>query len=123
MLEPVDDAERAVDAIADGSELAPWLDVDVRSTRGDTVADDQVGEFDDRSRGRVGFRDRLRFGYLLYQLDRVDVDAAVCRTKSDAPEIDGNLFIDEGFDQLNPGDIVTVTVDEFGEYDLWGQLK
>jgi ribosomal protein S12 methylthiotransferase len=38
----------------------------------------------------------------------------------DAPEIDGNLFIDEGFEGLRPGDLVTVTVDEAGEYDLWG---
>jgi ribosomal protein S12 methylthiotransferase len=38
----------------------------------------------------------------------------------DAPEIDGNLFIDEGFEGLAPGDLVTVTVDEAGIYDLWG---
>ncbi|WP_170331490.1 30S ribosomal protein S12 methylthiotransferase RimO [Ruegeria arenilitoris] len=53
-------------------------------------------------------------------VDEVDGDAATCRTKSDAPEIDGNLFIDEGFEALKPGDIVTVEVDEAGEYDLWG---
>ena len=38
------------------------------------------------------------------------------------PEIDGNLFIDEGHQDLNVGDIVTVEVDEAGEYDLWGRL-
>ncbi|WP_425101708.1 30S ribosomal protein S12 methylthiotransferase RimO [Tropicibacter sp. S64] len=57
-------------------------------------------------------------------VDDVDEDGiATCRTKADAPEIDGNLFIDEGADGLNPGDIVTVEVDEAGEYDLWGQLR
>ncbi len=55
-------------------------------------------------------------------VDEVDGEAATCRTKSDAPEIDGNLFIDEGFETLNPGDIVSVEVDEAGEYDLWGKL-
>jgi ribosomal protein S12 methylthiotransferase len=55
-------------------------------------------------------------------VDEVDSDAATCRTKADAPEIDGNLFIDDGFQGLNPGDIVTVEVDEAGEYDLWGRL-
>ena len=55
-------------------------------------------------------------------VDEVDEDAATCRTMADAPEIDGNLFIDEGFEALKPGDIVTVTVDEAGEYDLWGRL-
>ena len=55
-------------------------------------------------------------------MDEVDADAATCRTKADAPEIDGNLFIDEGFEALTPGQIVTVEVDEAGEYDLWGRL-
>ena len=55
-------------------------------------------------------------------IDEIDEDAATCRTKADAPEIDGNLFIDEGFEKLSVGDIVTVEVDEAGEYDLWGKL-
>jgi ribosomal protein S12 methylthiotransferase len=55
-------------------------------------------------------------------VDEVDSEGATCRTESDAPEIDGNLFIDEGFEALKPGDIVSVTVDEAGEYDLWGRL-
>ena len=55
-------------------------------------------------------------------VDQVDGDGATCRTMGDAPEIDGNLFIDAGFEGLAPGDIVTVEVDEAGEYDLWGRL-
>lgn len=55
-------------------------------------------------------------------IDEVDADAATCRTKSDAPEIDGNLFIDSGHEALTPGDLVTVDVDEAGEYDLWGTI-
>ncbi|SFO72330.1 SSU ribosomal protein S12P methylthiotransferase [Paracoccus pantotrophus] len=55
-------------------------------------------------------------------VDSVDDEGATCRTKADAPEIDGNLFIDQGFEALAPGDIVSVTVDEAGEYDLWGRL-
>ncbi len=54
-------------------------------------------------------------------VDEVDKDGATCRTKADAPEIDGNLFIDDGFEGLAPGDIVRVEVDEAGEYDLWGR--
>ena len=54
-------------------------------------------------------------------VDEVDAEAATCRTKADAPEIDGNLFIDADFEHLNPGDIVTVAVDEAGDYDLWGR--
>jgi ribosomal protein S12 methylthiotransferase len=55
-------------------------------------------------------------------VDEVDEDGATCRTKADAPEIDGNLFIDEDFASLKPGDIVTVEVEEAGEYDLWGKV-
>jgi ribosomal protein S12 methylthiotransferase len=55
-------------------------------------------------------------------VDSVDAEGATCRTKADAPEIDGNLFIDEGFEALKPGDIVIVEVDEAGEYDLWGRM-
>ena len=54
-------------------------------------------------------------------VDEIDEDAATCRTKADAPEIDGNLFIDEGFQNLKVGDIVKVEVEEAGEYDLWGR--
>ncbi len=55
-------------------------------------------------------------------VDEVDEEAATCRTKADAPEIDGNLFIDEGFEDLRPGDIVRVEVEEASEYDLWGRI-
>jgi ribosomal protein S12 methylthiotransferase len=55
-------------------------------------------------------------------VDEVDEAGATCRTKSDAPEIDGNLFIDAGFAGVQPGDIVTVEVEEAGDYDLWGRL-
>jgi ribosomal protein S12 methylthiotransferase len=56
-------------------------------------------------------------------VDDIDDDGiATCRTKSDAPEIDGNLFIDDGTEALNVGDIVTVEVDEASDYDLWGCL-
>ena len=57
-------------------------------------------------------------------IDDIDEDGvATCRTKSDAPEIDGNLFIDEGTEGLKVGEIVSVEVDEAGEYDLWGCLN
>jgi ribosomal protein S12 methylthiotransferase len=56
-------------------------------------------------------------------IDDIDSEGiATCRTKADAPEIDGNLFIDEGTEALSIGDIVKVEVDEASEYDLWGQI-
>lgn len=57
-------------------------------------------------------------------VDDIDEDGiATCRTKADAPEIDGNLFIDEGTDGLSVGDLVSVTVDEASDYDLWGVIN
>ena len=56
-------------------------------------------------------------------VDEVDADGATCRTTGDAPEIDGNLFIDEGYETLKPGDILTVEVDEADDYDLWGSIR
>ncbi len=55
-------------------------------------------------------------------VDEIDEDGATCRTKSDAPQIDGNLFIDQGFAALQPGDLVDVMVDEASDYDLWGKI-
>ena len=54
-------------------------------------------------------------------VDLVDEDSAICRTQADAPEIDGNLFIDKNFSHLRPGDLLTVKVDEASDYDLWGE--
>jgi ribosomal protein S12 methylthiotransferase len=54
-------------------------------------------------------------------VDEVDDEAATCRSMADAPEIDGNVFLDEGFAGLSPGDVVTARIEEAGEYDLWGR--
>jgi ribosomal protein S12 methylthiotransferase len=54
-------------------------------------------------------------------VDAVDAEGATCRTMADAPEIDGNLFLDDGFTGLAPGDILPVRIDEAGAYDLWGR--
>jgi ribosomal protein S12 methylthiotransferase len=54
-------------------------------------------------------------------IDAVDEDGAEGRGPGDAPEIDGNVFIDEDFADLKPGDMVTVEIDEAGDHDLWGR--
>ena len=53
-------------------------------------------------------------------VDEVDREGAICRSVGDAPEIDGNVFIDTNFEHLNQGDILPVVIDESSEYDLWG---
>jgi len=53
-------------------------------------------------------------------IDEVDEEGAVGRSAWDAPEIDGSVFIDDA-EGIAPGDIVSVTIDEAEDYDLWGR--
>ena len=87
---------------------------DVKKDRWDRFMAKAQGISEARLAARIGTRIEVI-------VDQVDGEGATCRTKADAPEIDGNLFIDEAFEGLAAGDIVTVEVDEAGEYDLWGR--
>ena len=51
-------------------------------------------------------------------VDEVDGEGAIARSHWDAPEIDGNVFLN-GDTGLKPGDLVEVTVNAADEYDLW----
>jgi ribosomal protein S12 methylthiotransferase len=53
-------------------------------------------------------------------IDEVDEQGAVGRCFFDAPEIDGNVFID-GAGDLKPGDKVWCRVTDADEYDLWAE--
>ena len=90
----------------------------------DEVKQDRWNRFMEKAQGISEAKLAAKVGKSLDVIvDEVDEDAATCRTTADAPEIDGNLFVDEGHDNLSPGDIVKVIVDEAGEYDLWGRLS
>lgn len=54
-------------------------------------------------------------------IDEVDEEGPIGRSMADAPEIDGNVYLDTDED-LKPGDIVSVVVTDADEYDLWAQL-
>ena len=56
-------------------------------------------------------------------VDEIDEEGAICRTKADGPEIDGNLFIESNFAKINVGDILKVNVTSAGDYDLWGTIS
>ena len=51
-------------------------------------------------------------------IDEVDDEGAVARSKADAPEIDGVVYLNEET-QHKAGDIVTVKVHASDEHDLW----
>lgn len=54
-------------------------------------------------------------------IDEVVEEGAVARSKADAPEIDGQVFID-GATHLKVGDLVNVEIEEVDDYDMWGKL-
>ena len=54
-------------------------------------------------------------------VDEVVEEGAVARSMADAPEIDGQVFID-GATHLQVGDFVKVVLEEADEHDLWAHL-
>lgn len=54
-------------------------------------------------------------------IDEVDEEGAIGRSKADAPEIDGCVFLN-GETELAPGDMVRAEVVEADHYDLWARL-
>ena len=87
----------------------------------DDVKEDRFARFMERAQAISAAKLAAKVGTRQAVIvDAVDAEGATCRTKADAPEIDGNLFVDEGFDGLSPGDVVEVVVEEASEYDLWG---
>ncbi|HRK19863.1 MAG TPA: 30S ribosomal protein S12 methylthiotransferase RimO, partial [Hyphomicrobiaceae bacterium] len=51
-------------------------------------------------------------------VDEVDEEGAIGRSKWDAPEIDGSVFVN-GLTTAKPGDIVRARVVNADHYDLW----
>lgn len=54
-------------------------------------------------------------------IDEVDEEGAIGRSKADAPEIDGCVFLN-GETELAPGDMVRAEVVEADHYDLWARI-
>jgi ribosomal protein S12 methylthiotransferase len=52
-------------------------------------------------------------------IDEVAGGGADARSKADAPEIDGTVFLRD-VKNLKPGDIVNVKIEDAEEYDLYG---
>ncbi len=55
-------------------------------------------------------------------IDEVDEEGAIGRGWADAPEIDGNIYLNQQFDVM-PGDRVWVKITHADEYDLWGEVQ
>ena len=53
-------------------------------------------------------------------VDEVDENGAIARSPADAPEIDGNVFVD-GVNDWQPGQFAEVEITDSGDHDLWAQ--
>jgi ribosomal protein S12 methylthiotransferase len=63
-----------------------------------------------------------KIGYEMTVLvDAVDEQGTIARTYADAPEIDGLVYIDDFFD-AEPGDFITVRIDDADEHDLYASV-
>jgi ribosomal protein S12 methylthiotransferase len=69
----------------------------------------------ERLQDRVGFRETVL-------VDEVVEEGAVARSRADAPEIDGQVFID-GATHLAVGQFVEVVIEEADDHDMWGALE
>jgi len=67
-----------------------------------------------RLQGKVGTTQQVL-------VDEVSADGAVARSKADAPEIDGQVFLPDG-QELSPGALVDVVVERADDYDLFARL-
>jgi ribosomal protein S12 methylthiotransferase len=72
----------------------------------------QISE--DRLQAKIGRRETVL-------IDEVVEEGAVGRSRADAPEIDGQVFID-GATHLQVGEFVEVEIEEADEHDLWAHL-
>jgi len=54
-------------------------------------------------------------------VDEIDEERAIARSPADAPEIDGNVFIEDA-EGLTAGEFVTVRIVDSGDHDLWSEV-
>ena len=55
-------------------------------------------------------------------IDEIDEEGAIGRSKADAPEIDGMVYLNDPDIEVEVGDIVRVEITHSDEHDLWGEL-
>ncbi|MAI17997.1 MAG: 30S ribosomal protein S12 methylthiotransferase RimO, partial [Rhodobacteraceae bacterium TMED111] len=93
------------------------VDADVKQDRWERFMQKSQAISEAKLASKVG----LTLDVIVDNIDEAGV--ATCRTKADAPEIDGNLFIEENFDKISVGDILKVHVTAASDYDLWGTIS
>ena len=86
------------------------------------VKEERLARFMEKQAGISAARLQAKIGQTINVLiDEVDEEGAIGRSKADAPEIDGMVYLNDETD-LVPGQIVQAVVEHADEHDLWGRL-
>ncbi|NJD08350.1 MAG: 30S ribosomal protein S12 methylthiotransferase RimO, partial [Methylococcaceae bacterium] len=99
---------------AAANELPDQVPEELKQERLARFMEFQEGISADRLAAKVGRREQVL-------VDEVVEEGAVARTRGDAPEIDGQVFID-GATHLQVGQWLDVIIEESDEHDLWAHL-
>ena len=98
---------------APANDIAPPVPDEIKEERWHRFMEHQAMISESRLEAKLGKR-------MTVLVDEIDEEGAMARSYADAPEIDGNVFID-GATDLKPGQFVEVEITEYGEHDLWGK--
>lgn len=86
------------------------------------VKDERLAQFMELQAKISADRLQLKVGKRMQVIvDEVTEEGSVARTKGDAPDVDGLVFIDNVTD-VEPGDILDVVIEEADEHDMWAHL-
>ncbi len=99
---------------APANELPGHLDEDEKTDRWERLMELQRGISEQRLATKVGQTMDII-------IDELDKEGAIGRTKGDAPDVDGSVFLDGVFD-VEPGDIVRAKITEADDFDLSAEL-
>lgn len=99
---------------AEANQLPDPVPEEIKEERLTRFMEHQTAISAQRLKNRIGHRE-------IVLIDEVVEEGAVARSQSDAPEIDGQVFID-GASHLQVGDFVEIEIEDADEHDLWGKL-
>jgi ribosomal protein S12 methylthiotransferase len=97
---------------AKANDLADHVAPEIAELRHQLLMDNQRRISERRMAEKVGSLQQVL-------IDQVDEEGIIGRSRADAPEIDGVVYVESNMD-LAPGDLVEVKITSADEYDLWG---
>jgi ribosomal protein S12 methylthiotransferase len=104
---------------AKSNEITDHVPEDIKQERWERFMEIQTEIAAEKSQAKVG----QVLDVLIDEVGAPDDDGTIGadgRTKADAPEIDGTVYLRDVPDSIKPGDIIKVLIEEAEDYDLFG---